>query len=335
MSLFRQEALEKLKNKQYGDVLINLPLHMMGVSLVAILIFLTMCLFFCFAEFRERTLVKGVLSSSKGLVSIVSKRPGIIIKKFIKQGDFVTKGSPLFLIDTSVDHLAPHKNKAIIRAFEKREQVLNDEIAYKSNHLKLLKPLLLKQYISSVEYREKYDEMLALKNKKALLSMEYLQYKQSRAYTIRAPIDGVVSSVVSHIGQFSSLSKPLATLLPDGAEMLAELYVPVSQIRFLSLDQPIVLRFDAYPYQHFGTGQAKLYEVSQTALTDEVDEKNIKIGEPYYKAHAYLNKMIFGSEATQALKLGMTYSAEILGAKKTVGRWLFDSIYTQQKEHRL
>lgn len=335
MIKFRQEALEHLKNKQYGEVFINAPMHYVSVGIALILLFVIVCVYCCFAEMRERTIVKGVLNSNKGVVHVYSKRSGIIIKQWVKQGDSVTKGTPLFLIDTSLDRWAPHKNQRMLGTFTKRAKALDEDIRYKVHQLKTLKPLVLKHYISSDTYREKHDELVALKTKKNLLTMEYIEYKQSRTHMIRAPIDGFISSLTSTLGQSTQSLKPLATILPEGAFLLAELFVPVRQVRFLKLKQPVSIRYDAYPYQHFGTGHAQLFEISQTVLTDALEEKSVSVGEPYYKARAYLNKLILLDKQKKALKPGMTFSAEILGNQQTIGRWLFETLYGYRQERLL
>ena len=335
MIKFRQEALEHLKNKQYGEVFINTPMSYVIVGMGLVLLFVLICCYFCFAQMREQTIVKGVLNSSKGVVHVYSKRPGIIIKQWVKQGDSVTKGAPLFLIDTSLDRLHPDNNQQTLKSFAKRQKALEEDIAYKAHQLTMLKPLLLKHYISSDAYREKHDELVALKTKKSLLIMELIHYKQSRAHTVRAPVSGLISSLTSTIGQSTQSLKPLATILPEGAFLLAELYVPVKQVRFLKLNQPIVIRYDAYPYQHFGTGHARLYEVNQTILTDALEEKSISIGAPYYKARAHLDRIILADKSKQALKPGMTFSAEILGVKQTIGQWVFETLYGYHKEQLL
>ncbi|MFZ4077081.1 MAG: HlyD family secretion protein [Legionellaceae bacterium] len=336
MIIFRQEALAQIKHRQYGHVFINLPMSYQRIGFFLMFLLVGLIIFFSCAEFSERTFVKGVLHSSKGVVHLYAKRSGVIVHQWIHQGDFVKKGAPLFLIDTSDDRMVPHKNELMLRTFDKRKHALNKDILDKTAYLKKLKPLLLKHYISSIFYQEQQDALLALKDKKNLLGMELLRYQQSRAYTIRAPIDGFVSSVVSSRGQSTPSAKPLATLLPQGSFLLAELYVPARQVRFLRMNQRLAVRYDAYPYQQFGTGRAQVYEITQTVLTDALEDKFISVGEPYYKVRAYLDKTIgVDSKQTNVLKFGMTFSAEMMGVKKTVMRWLFDLLYAQRKEQWL
>jgi membrane fusion protein len=40
--------------------------------------------------------------------------------------------------------------------------------------------------------------------------------------------------------------------VPSGARLLAHLYAPSSAVGFLRADQPVLLRYDAFPYQKYG-----------------------------------------------------------------------------------
>ncbi|WP_026069578.1 hypothetical protein [Legionella tunisiensis] len=71
----------------------------------------------------------------------------------------------------------------------------------------------------------------------------------------------------------------------------------------MNKDNKIIIRYDAYPYERFGTYKATIKEISQSIITDDEEEKPILIGEPYYKITAELDKQsvkVYGAEKTTA-----------------------------------
>ena len=44
----------------------------------------------------------------------------------------------------------------------------------------------------------------------------------------------------------------LASLVPAGAQLQAHLYAPSSAVGFVRAEQPVLLRYQAFPYQKFG-----------------------------------------------------------------------------------
>jgi membrane fusion protein len=333
-SLFRTEALDHAKNKQMGDVFINTPGHYWvlvvgcGVFVLCLMVFIT-----C-AEFSEKCRVKGYINSEQGMVHAYAKRQGVIVKCLVAQGDLVKQGAALFLIDSSYDGLVSTEQRQTLQPLLHKKRALLKEITYKRRQLDRLKPLLRKKYISLTDYHMKQEEIVALENQKHGFALELLRYKQSRAYTVRAPIDGIVSSVMRHVGQQVVPGKPLLSLLPNHARWIAELYVPVEKAGFMKKNAPLMIHYDAYPYQRFGAVRGRIQAMSQTILTDAEEDKPIKINQPYYKVTACLanqDVMVYGK--SRPLQQGMTLSVIMMGAKKKVWQWMLDPLYSYSQEH--
>lgn len=159
--------------------------------------------------------------------------------------------------------------------------------------------------------------------------MELIKYRKNSSYVIRSPIDGTISSVIYKAGQYTNLTKPLVTIFPDNTELVAKLFIPVKKSGFLSKKNKIIIRYDAYPYERFGSYQAFISEISQGILTDKDEEKPIRIGEPYYKVTAVLEKQsvtLYGKE--RKIQNGMTISAVVIGSKRKIWQWILDPIYS-------
>lgn len=327
MTHFRQEALSQFRNRQYGTVFINTPWHYSLLCIGCSVLLLGIFLFIGLAEFSEKCLVTGYLNSNKGMVRIYPKQQGIILQRRIKQGENVHKGTPLFLIDTSYEVLNAHEKPKLQAQLEEKKYVLEQALARKKRQLASLKPLLLKRYISSSMYHGKLDELSVLERQRKQFNMELIRYQQARSYLVRAPVDGVISSVMYQVGQQISPSKPLVSILPNHAHLIAELFVPVVKAGFLNKSDRIVLRYDAYPYQHFGVATGRIVEVSQNILTDAEEDKPLRIGQPYYKVKAHVDSqdiLLYGQD--RPLQQGMTFSAVLNGPRKKIWQWIMEPL---------
>ena len=273
--------------------------------------------------------MKGYLNSSKGVVRIYPNQNGVIAHCFIHQGKKVRKGESLFLIDTLYKGMESKSPHDMLTQLQKRKALITDEIMYKKNQLSALKKLLKNRYISLTEYHQKYEEWVELKNKKNSVDMEIIKYQQEKSYIIRSPIDGVISSIIYQDGQYTNLQKPLAKILPSDAELVAELFIPVKQSGFLRKKNTIIIRYDAYPYERFGTAKAKITEISQSILTDKEEDNPITIGQPYYKVIALLDRQfmtIYGEK--KKIQHGMTISAVVVGSKRKLWQWILDPLFS-------
>jgi membrane fusion protein len=327
--LFRKEVIDNKKNQNLGSVSINLPLPYQFLTITCVTLVVLILLFLVFGEYSEKFIVFGYLNYPKGIVRVYPSRSGVIVKSSMSQGDKVSKGDALFLIDTSYDGLDKHNEQQEFRQLQKRKKAIEKEIRYKTEFLSELNKLRVKKYISQNTYNEKHDELAALEHNKTMVEMDLIKYKQGGSYLIRSPINGVISSVIYQEGQYTNLGKPLVKILPDDADLVAELFIPVNKSGFLTKENKVIIRYEAYPYQRFGTYQAFIKDISQSILTDEEEEKPIRIGQPYYKATAQLEKQfvtLYGEQ--KRIQHGMTLSAVIVGSKRKIWQWILDPLYS-------
>ena len=327
--LFRKEVIENKKNKHYGSVSINLLPGYTALTIGFTSLTILILLFLTFAEFSEKHTVSGYLNSKKAFSMVYPKMSGMIVKSYFQQGDRVVKGDKLFLIDTSYAGLSmPHEHE-MGDQLQKSKVLIEKEIVYKTQHLDALKQLLKQKYVSLMDYHSKKEELLELENKKNSLEMDIIKYNQTRSYLIRSPIDGIIASVMFKQGQHAQESTPLIKIIPEDAELVAELFVPVKKAGFLKKNSQVIIRYDAYPYERFGTYLATIKAVSQSIMTDEEEDKPIKVGEPYYKVTAQLTKQsvsLYGKK--KKIQNGMTLSAVIVGSKRKIWQWILDPLYS-------
>ncbi len=115
-----------------------------------------------------------------------------------------------------------------------------------------------------------------------------------REFVVRAPQDGVVTAITATPGQTVGANQALASLLPAGAELEAEIYAPSRSVGFVKPGMQVLLRFQAYPYQKFGQYAATVRDVASTSLRPEElalpGAAGGANGEPVYRIRVKLAK---------------------------------------------
>ena len=99
----------------------------------------------------------------------------------------------------------------------------------------------------------------------ATLNLESAEANTRDRLAITAPMDGVVTAITAQIGQ-STGAHALATLLPEGSELVAQLFAPSRAVGFVEVGQTVRIRYQAYPYQKFGQYTGVVTEVSRSPL---------------------------------------------------------------------
>jgi membrane fusion protein len=324
-SLFRQEVVRHRLNRSLGSTRINVPINYRVAGYGACGILFLLVVFFYFAQIADRSFIKGYLDSEGGVVSIESEFPGLVDKILIEEGQEVKKGDLLYVISNQ------EKGMVLGQANNLKKRIVNLKREYelKVTHYHALLKLLDKHYVSSSDVKNTESDLLEFENKIKGMEFELLQFKESRHQLIKSPIDGVVTNIFYRQGQRVQTAKSLVQIIPKDAHLVARLYIPSREIGFFRLGQTINLKYDAYPSQRFGFYQATIKEINQTILTDDKEDKPIKVGEPYYKIKAEIKTQfvkVYGKDV--ALSHGMTLMAVCRGEKKKIWQWIVDPIYS-------
>jgi membrane fusion protein len=147
---------------------------------------------------------------------------------------------------------------------------------------------------------------------------------------VRAPQAGTVSTLLAEPGQSVSPASALATILPAGARLQAQLYAPSSAIGFVQPGQAVRLRYEAFPYQKYGHQPGHVLQVSRTplapselaALALPALATNVAGGEPLFRITVGLD----AAESAMSLAPGMRLQADVLLERRRLVEWLFEPI---------
>ena len=143
-----------------------------------------------------------------------------------------------------------------------------------------------------------------------------------RAYIIRAPAAGHVSTLQATVGQFADPRRPQMEIIPNDSILQAELFVPARAIGFVRPGQKVRILYEAFPYQQFGTYGGQVYEVSQTILTKSDNSGPIELKEPAYRVKVALDRLDIDAYGKKMpLEPDMLLRADIILEKRSLMRW--------------
>lgn len=162
------------------------------------------------------------------------------------------------------------------------------------------------------------------------INQQLAQNEAERASILRAPSDGTVATLLAKVGQHVAAGQSLASVVPQGATLQAQLLVPSRAVGFVTLGSCVVLRYQAYPYQKFGQQYGYVASVSDSALSpDEV----LALTGQRPKQSLYRVSVTLQHQSIQAygkprpLKPGMELSADILMDRRSLVEWVFQPLY--------
>lgn len=163
------------------------------------------------------------------------------------------------------------------------------------------------------------------------LAQEAAENEAQRRIEVRAPHDGVLTGVVAQPGQSVGPSVALASLLPAGARLQAQLLAPSSAIGLVQAHQRVQMRYQAFPYQKFGVHGGEIVQVSrapmQPAELADTTSPGVPAGEPMYRITVALDRQSVPAGASeQWLAPGMQLEADVMLERRRLIEWIFEPL---------
>jgi membrane fusion protein len=171
------------------------------------------------------------------------------------------------------------------------------------------------------------QKIQSLRNELSATEQRITEINGRRAYVIRAPANGRVSTLQATVGQTANPQRLQLEIIPQDAVMQAELFVPARAIGFVEVGQAVRILYDAFPYQHFGTYRGHVVNVSQTILTRTDAAGPIEIKEPAYRVTAALERSEIAAYGKRInLQPDMLLKADIILENRSLMNWLISPI---------
>jgi membrane fusion protein len=213
-------------------------------------------------------------------------------------------------------------------------QALARQQDLQSSEMRVQAELNEAQYQLVTSRHNRADENDALKSKILEIDGKLANTEAHRSIDIRAPADGMVTSIVAHPGQTISAGAPMLKIVPRGASMRAELLAPSSAVGFIRQGGRVLLRYSAFPYQKFGAYLGTISAVSDAAISAEEakiflgGEAPTKQAGPFYRVIVTPDSQfarVYGEE--RRLPANMRVEAYALLDRRKLYEWILEPLY--------
>jgi len=179
------------------------------------------------------------------------------------------------------------------------------------------------------------NQLAQIKRNLASANQELTESESKRGIVITASESGIATAVTAEVGQAIDNSKPLVSIVPARAQLQAQLYAPSRAIGFVNPGDPVILRYQAYPYQKFGHAHGTVISVSKTALPGSdlnafnANSNSAQNSEPMYRIIVRLDtQTVTAYGKSQTLQSGMLVDADIMQEKRRLYEWVLDPLYS-------
>lgn len=224
--------------------------------------------------------------------------------QFISNVDLQAKKSELITIQESIEVSNTDRLSLVYQLNDVRYQ-----LSTKPHNLKLRTTEIQRQ---QTDIKRQLDEV-----------------KNNYTFTLVAKESGIVTAILFKEGELLVSNRPLLSIIPEGAELVAELLFPTRSAGFVKVNDVARLRFDAFPYQRFGFIDSRVQRIDKSLLSAGEVELPISLSEPVYRVQTKLSQQsITAYGELFPLKTGMLLEADIILENRTLIEWLLDPIYS-------
>ena len=256
-------------------------------------------------------------------------------------------------------------------AYAARRQALDEQVlamersmALISREIAMIEPLVNKGIISEVEvlrlsrqrsdiqagiaerknryYTDANNELVKVETELAMARENALARQDALTRTvIRAPMDGVVKNIqVTTLGAVVPAGQDILAIIPTHDEMVVEAFVDPSEVAFLKIGSPVVVKLSAYEFNKYGGIEGRIMHIS----ADTLQEQNPNRSAPNDKAQLEpgLYKVLVGftehnveRHGKQLIPMpGMTADIGVKTGKKTVLEYVFRPLMSVRESLR-
>lgn len=162
----------------------------------------------------------------------------------------------------------------------------------------------------------------------AQLEQQVLEVQGRRGFTLTAPASGRVTSLQIEEGQRLPTSQPVMAIIPENSEFEARVLLPVEAKGFVEPGLTVLIRYDDFPYQKFGSYEGVVTSVSQSVLLpDELLNSPVTMQGAVYQATIRLNRQTPKAHGEPiALSPGMTLLADIELEERSLLKWILEPL---------
>lgn len=168
------------------------------------------------------------------------------------------------------------------------------------------------------------NSISVLAGQRAALAAQREMLARSDVLTLTAPTAGTVGDVSIEVGQRADPDTSLVTVVPTGSRLEIWLYATSRAVGFSRPRQRVRLKFDAFPFQKYGMGEAVVTDVSRVPIEPRNIGLDLGSNEPVFRIRARVEHMPARTPVpADALRPGMTISASLVLEERNLWQVLF------------
>lgn len=175
----------------------------------------------------------------------------------------------------------------------------------------------------------------ALRRNASTLEQDLTENEARREILVRARQSGTVTAISANLGQTVGTGTSLASILPEGNKLEAEMYVPSRAVGFIKPGMTALLRYQAFPYQKFGQHPSRVREVATTSVRPEELQTSAAAmpgaaqSEPVYRVRLELDQQTVRAYGTaMPLRSGMLVDASVMLERRKLYEWVLEPIFS-------
>lgn len=341
-----------------GAFFLNPPKASFLIIRYTLILFVIAVIWACFSPIDEITRAEGKVIPSSNVQVIQNLEGGIVSDIPVKIGQVVHKDDIVMKLDETrfassaeeskagIDVLKEQVNQRAQEIAEKRSRLtqLQQSYAFINKELQMSKPLLAQGVVSEVEILRLQRQVSDLRgemdaNRLAIPRLES-QLAEARAKlegasasslaakdrldrtTVRSPVDGIVKTInINTVGGVIQPGMNVMEIVPVEDKLLVEARVRPSDVGFLKVGQPAMVKISAYDFSIYGGLEAEVENITADSITNEK-------GESFYLVRVRTKKNYLGTdEKPLPIIPGMMASASIKTGSKSLMTYLLKPIF--------
>ena len=145
---------------------------------------------------------------------------------------------------------------------------------------------------------------------------------------VRSPVDGIVNDVqVTTVGGFLSAGQKIMEVVPLGEKLLVEARVKPSDIAFIKVNDPALVKVTAYDFSTYGGLDGRVVQVSADSIYDEIAK------EAYFTVILETDRAFLTFRGGELpITPGMVTDVEIITGRKSVLAYLLKPVLKARSE---
>ena len=166
-----------------------------------------------------------------------------------------------------------------------------------------------------------------LENQISNLNQQVDETQNSFRFTVTAPEAGTIASLAAVEGEFIAQNRQIASIIPKGSVLVAELLVPSRSAGFLQLGDEARLRIEAFPYQRFGSVKGTVTRIDRSMILNGEANIPLQLSEPVFRVRTSLESQFVSAYGELfEFRSGMLLEADIILDRRSLIAWILDPI---------